>query len=76
MGYSYYLEVMNRQQQNQMANSGETTDVHFSFFPKLNSGVHFVGFGITDLKLEQKKIKGTWGCKLDNYDIRTDNIKL
>lgn len=76
MGYSYYTEVMNRQQQNQMENSGETTDASFSFFPELNSGVHFVGFGITDLQLEQKMIKGTQGCKLDNYDIRMDNIKL
>lgn len=35
-----------------------------------------MGFGIIDLKLKQEKIKGTQGCKLDNYDIRTDNLKL
>jgi len=35
-----------------------------------------VGFGIIDLELEQEKIKSTQGRKLDNFDIRTDNIKL
>lgn len=44
-----------------------------TIFPPL---VLFVGFEITDMDLEQKQIKGTWGHKLDNFDIRTDDIKL
>lgn len=76
MGYFYHSEVMNRQQQNQMTNSDEIIQMYPFFLPQLNSGVLFVGFGITDLELEQEKRKGTRGHKLNNFDIRTDNIKL